>query len=197
MNREGQGTRDRLIEAAMELFHAQGYHATGLAQILKQAGVNSGSLYHFFDSKEDLLNAVLERYRELLWPVLLQPLVDAYPDPVERVFGLLGFYRAALVGSEFAYGCPIGNLALELREFHPRAHDRLAENLEGWRQAVRQWLEEAGERFGPATDLDRLATFVLTTMEGAVLQCRSYRSIEPFDRSVGALLDYLGRLREG
>jgi TetR/AcrR family transcriptional regulator, transcriptional repressor for nem operon len=178
----------------MELFHAQGYQATGLAQILKQAGVNSGSLYHFFNSKEELLLAVLDRYREMLRPVLLQPIVEGCPDPVERVFALLEFYRQALIRSEFAYGCPIGNLALELREFHPRAHDLIAANFQGWREAVCGWLEEAADRFPPSLDRERLASFVLTAMEGAVMQCRSYRSIEPFEQAVALLRDYLDRL---
>src|SRR5205085_592016 len=115
----------------------QGYHATGLAQILKQAGVNSGSLYHFFESKEELLLAVLDRYLEMLWPVLLQPVWDQELDPIERVFNLLNFYRMGLLQSGCVAGCPIGNLALELNEFHPKARARVAANFDGWRTAVR------------------------------------------------------------
>src|SRR5438128_405477 len=111
-------TRERIIRAAMELFYAQGYHATGLAQILKEARVNSGSLYHFFESKEELLLAVLDGYREMLWPVLLQPIFAEVEDPLERIFALLNGYREGLLASDFAAGCPIGNLALELRELH-------------------------------------------------------------------------------
>ena len=54
-------TRERLVEAARKLFHQHGYRATGIAEILRAAEVNSGSLYYFFPSKEDLLVAVLER----------------------------------------------------------------------------------------------------------------------------------------
>ena len=52
-------TRERIVEAARQLFFKQGYAATGVAEILKAAEANSGSLYHFFPSKEDLLVAVL------------------------------------------------------------------------------------------------------------------------------------------
>jgi len=50
------------VETARALFFEQGYAQTGIAQILKVSGINSGSLYHFFPSKEDLLAAVLEQY---------------------------------------------------------------------------------------------------------------------------------------
>lgn len=187
-------TRDRLIETARELFHAQGFGATGMAQILKQAGVGSGSLYHFFRSKEDLLVAVLDRYREMLWPVLLEPVADRVDDPIERVFALLGEYRRLLADSDFRYGCPIGNLALELDEFQPQAVALVEENFAGWRAAVAGWLSEAGDRFPSGTRFDRLATFVLTTMEGGVMQSRAGRSLDPFDDSVAELRSYLGCL---
>jgi len=61
---------------------------------------------------------------------------------------------------------------------------------------VRQCLEAARDRFPPRTDLDALATLVLTTMEGGVLQSRSYRRIEPFDQSVAQLRRYLTLLTE-
>ena len=53
-------TRDKLVEVARQLFLAKGYEATGIAEILREAGVNSGSLYYFFKTKEDLLLAVLD-----------------------------------------------------------------------------------------------------------------------------------------
>ena len=189
-------TRERLLETARELFHAQGFMATGLAQILRQSGVGSGSLYHFFRSKEELLLAVLERYEDMLWPVLLGPIVERVDDPVERVFALLDRYRGLLVESGYRYGCPIGNLALELDEFHPDAVSRVEKNFTGWRDAVAGWLRLAAARFPAATDFDRLAVFILTTMEGGVMQSRTQRSVEPFDESVAALREYLDLLTE-
>ena len=185
-------TRERLLETARQLFHSQGYHATGLAQILKESGANSGSLYHFFGGKEDLLIGVLTKYKEGLWPWLLDPIFARVEDPLERVFALLDGYRQMLLRSDFSAGCPIGKLALELDEFHPDATALVADNFKGWREAVRQCLEESG--LPDDVDPGSLATFVLTTMEGAVMQSRTFRSIEPFDESVATLSDYLNRL---
>src|SRR5438552_17602700 len=89
-------TRTRILEAARRLFYEQGYYATGIATILREADVNSGSLYHFFPSKEALLMGVLERYVELLRPAVMDPAEAAAPDPIERVFTLLANYRAGM-----------------------------------------------------------------------------------------------------
>ena len=103
-------TRDRLVHTARELFLEQGYGATGLAQILREAEVNSGSLYHFFRSKEELLVAVLELYKAGLGPMLLDRIFADNPDPIERVFALLDSYRTGLIDSDFHRAsdhCPV------------------------------------------------------------------------------------------
>lgn len=189
-------TRDRLVAAARRLFWEQGYHATGIAQILREADARSGSLYYFFPTKEDLLLAVLEEYRTLLWPEVLEPAFDRVADPVERVFAILDGYRRLLLLTEFHSGCPIGNLALEVGADIAAARALLAANFAAWRDAVRACLEEAADRFPRDADLDQLATFVLTTMEGGVMLARTERSLEPFERAVAALRDYVERLLE-
>ena len=96
--------------------------------------------------------------------------------------------------TECRQGCPIGNLALEVSEKSEAVREAVAENLEGWRQAIRQCLLDAGRALPKETDRDRLATFILTVMEGGVMQARAHRSLEPFDACVAMLKDYLDRL---
>jgi len=191
---ETNPTKARIVAIAMKLFHTQGYNATGIAQILQKSGVNSGSLYHFFDSKAELLEAVLQRYTDLLMPVIVQPVLDGVADPIERVFALLELYRQNLLRTRFRYGCPIGNLALEVGDGHAAARRLIARNFEGWRDQIRRMLDDARHRLPPDLDRDRLATFVLTTMEGGVMQSRAYESVAPFDASVAMLRDYIDRL---
>jgi len=189
-----EDTKDRLVMTAMRLFSEKGYESASVADILRAAGANSGSLYHFFPTKQDLLMEVLKRYRDGIGPMLLAPAWEGIADPIERVFALLARYREALVGSDCFYGCPIGNLALELHEPDPPVRDLIAVNFDGWVTAIERCYVEAGDRL-PA-DLDRhgLAIFTLTTMEGGVMQARTHRRIDAFDQSVAMLRDYVTRL---
>ena len=187
-------TRDRLVATARMLFWEHGYTETGIAQILKAADAGSGSLYYFFPTKEDLLIAVLELYKELLWPEVVQPVFDRVSDPIERIFGILEGYRRLLEGTDYLRGCPIGNLALELSSSHPGARRLIAENFTGWLKAVEQCLADASGRLPESVDPKQLALFVLTTMEGAVMLARTYRSISPYDAAVTQLRDYFDRL---
>jgi AcrR family transcriptional regulator len=189
------GTRERIVRAAMELFSRQGYQATSVQSILAASDVNAGSLYHFFPGKQDVLIAVLETYRDNMSSMLLEPAWQGIADPLEKVFALLARYRDLVDMSDAAYGCPIGSLALELSEPDPSVRRLLAQNFDRWTAAVRACFEEAGARLPATTDRAALAEFVLTTMEGAVMQARTHRDVGYFDRAVGELRRYLGLLQ--
>jgi AcrR family transcriptional regulator len=178
----------------MTLFRERGYEGTGLAAILGRAGVNSGSLYHFFDGKGALLLAVLERYKELLRPLVFDPVFQRVEDPIERIFGVLEGYRRMLTTSGCTLGCPVAALALEMSEKSEAVRALVAENFEAWRLGIRQCLIDARSRLPRSADPDKLATFVLTVMEGGVMQARTHHCIEPFDAGVAQLRDYFGRL---
>ena len=69
-------TRARIVEAARHLFWEKGYAAAGLAEMLERAGANSGSFYHFFESKDEILRTVLDTYVALLEPNRLNPIAE-------------------------------------------------------------------------------------------------------------------------
>lgn len=187
-------TRTRLMLTAMQLFWEKGYGSTSVADVLKAAGVNSGSLYHFFPGKQDLLLAVLEAYRDGIRPMLLEPAWRGVADPIERIFALLSRYRRSLTDTDCFYGCPIGSLALELHEPDPPVRERLAANFAAWVDAIEQCLIEAGPRLPRDLERRALATLVLTTMEGAVMLARTFRDIGHFDAAVRQLRAHFDRL---
>ena len=189
-------TRSVIVETARALFHERGYHATSLARIQKACGVNGGSVYHFFKSKEELLVAVLENYLEQLEPEVMAPAFATTEDPRLRVFAVLEGYRNMLVDSDFCSGCPIGNLALELPDASPAVRRLLEANFDAWCDHVSQCFSEV-ETLGKGDRPKQLARLALTVMEGAVLQARGRRQIEPYDEAVAQFRDYVERLGEG
>jgi TetR/AcrR family transcriptional repressor of nem operon len=184
------GTRDRLIESARYLFWERGFAGTSMADLLAHARVNSGSFYHFFESKEALLRAVLETYLGGLRPVIVDPAFAQTAEPVARIFAILSGYRERILQTECTYGCPLGRLALEIDPENRPAHKLIAENFQGWIEAVRECIVQLCDRLPEGTDPDALATYVLAVMEGGVMLSRSYGSVEPFDRSIGQLKEH-------
>lgn len=179
--------REKILFAAMELFWLKGYNSTSIADLLSRTQLNSGSLYHAFPSKQDVLIGVLEAYRDGIHEQLLEPAWRGVSDPIDKIFALLAHYRTLIVETECAYGCPIGSLALELHEPDPAVRELLAANFSNWCDAIEQCLDEAGPRIPPGVDKAALAQFVLTAMEGGVMQARTYRDVAYFDRAVDQL----------
>src|SRR5580698_1532390 len=180
-------TRDRLVEAARYLFWERGFAGTSMADLLAHAEVNSGSFYHFFESKEALLREVLLEYLPALRPMVIDPAYARTADPLERIFAILAGYRDRILQTECKYGCPLGRLALEIDPENRPAHKLIAENFAAWIEAVQECVLTLSPRLPRSIDPHTLATFVLTTMEGGVMLSRSAGSVEPFDAAVRQL----------
>jgi len=188
-------TKSTIVSAARDLFWKQGFSATSVGEILSAAEAGSGSLYYFFKGKEDVLEEVLNSYLDLLDPAIVEPATARSEDPIEQIFHILDGYRQGLLASDFNFACPIGRVALEMSSQPPESIRVLvADNFTQWCDAVETRLAQAGGRL--PSDLDRpgLARFVLTVMEGAVMQAATARNIQPFDASVAHLRSYFGCL---
>ncbi len=182
-----------MLKTAFQLFHEQGYHATGISTILREADVNPGSLYHFFESKDDLLLAVLEFALDYLHPAVLALVEAETADPIDRVFALLAAYRRQMQAEQCRMGCPIGNMALEVSDGNAKARKLIHANFENWARRVAEWLER-DPRLPAEIDRLRLARFVLTVMEGGLMQSRAAGNLGPFDDSVATLREHFDLL---
>ncbi len=182
-------TKDRILEVAARLFAEQGYHATGVAGILRAGGVKSGSLYHFFSSKEDLLVAVMQRHLDLLRPRILEraEAESTSDDPLEHVFSLLGIYRRSLLISGITLGCPVGDLALGVGNSVPRVRTLIEEYFSAWIAQVQVWLDAAGSRLPAGLDRGALSHQVLAVAQGGIIQARAAESLDPYDACVAQL----------
>lgn len=165
-----------------------------MADLLAHAEVNSGSFYHFFESKEALLREVLSQYMLALRPMVIDPAYAKTVDPLERIFAILAGYRERILITECRYGCPIGRLALEIDPENRPAHKLIAKNFAAWIEAVRECVLQLCKHLPQRTDPQALSTFVLAVMEGGVMLSRSYRSVEPFDLAVAQLRDHFSSL---
>lgn len=187
-------TRERLITAAAELFRRQGYAQTGVNQIIQEAKATSGSFYHFFSAKEDLLLAVVEHIAQVFEAEVFNPAAERSLDPIDEIFAVLDLYRQQIVDGGFALVSPMAGLSTEVSENHPQVRARLAELFDSWTARFETLLRRAADRFSGAVNPANLAHLIVGAMEGAVLGTRLSQSLVPFDASVSELKTYLALL---
>ncbi len=169
-------TRDRLVATAGELFWRQGYAGTGVSEIIRDADATSGSFYHFFSTKDDLLLAVLDAVAERLDRDLLVPIERLSEGAAGRVVNLASAYRERVTGDDSGWGLPIGALAGELGAGHEPARRRVDE-------IYRAYVTRVGDWFG--ADGRSTAELVVAVLEGGALMASAGGD--------GAVLDHCGR----
>ena len=84
---KGSSARERLLEAANELFYAEGVHTVGIDRVIERAGVAKASLYNTFGSKDELVRAYLEG-RHARIAARVTRYLERYPDPRGRLLGV-------------------------------------------------------------------------------------------------------------
>jgi AcrR family transcriptional regulator len=106
-----RSARDRLLEAADQLFYNEGIHTVGIDRVLKQSGVAKGSLYYNFGGKEDLVRTYL-RSRHAKWAARIDAELAAASDPVGRILGIFDALADLFAEPDFR-GCAFINAAAE------------------------------------------------------------------------------------
>ncbi|WP_374703853.1 TetR/AcrR family transcriptional regulator [Saccharopolyspora kobensis] len=184
--KKGARTRQQMLETAMELFNQQGYHGTGVNQVLAESSAPRGSLYfHFPGGKQQLAaEAVAASGRQV--GELLALLADV-AEPGEAVAAIVAHFERSLVESDFRRGCPVATVALE-------ASAESSEVRSACGDAYGLWQERLTERFGgwgiPAQRAAELAVVALSLLEGGLLLAKVRRDVAPL-RTAGAQLTAL------
>ncbi|MCD4750188.1 MAG: TetR/AcrR family transcriptional regulator [Thermoanaerobaculales bacterium] len=181
---ERSNTRERLIRAASELFWAEGYNRAGVNAIIRRAEATSGSFYHFFPTKEDLLLAVLARAEGRIKRLFSPTEFGKIIDPTERLFAGLGVLRQELGRGAAEFCFPMAALSAELSDTHPRIRDGMASVLRVWVRAIQSLLEEGANGIRNERDLKTEAHLIFAAVEGAALQAQAFQNLDLFDESL-------------
>jgi AcrR family transcriptional regulator len=106
------GTRERILEAAAELFYARGVRAVGMSQIIDAAGCGKNLLYRHFPSKGDLVAAYLDTQAQHSERQARDVLARAGDDPAEKIIALTRYLAACVADPQFR-GCAMRNYVAE------------------------------------------------------------------------------------
>jgi TetR/AcrR family transcriptional repressor of nem operon len=178
---EKKDTRSEIVRIGTGLIYRQGYNATGIDAILKEAGVPKGSFYHYFKSKEEFGLAVIDHFADGFEQRLHTFLQDEEVSPLNRLRNFLESGLARVSQNACTRGCLIGNLGQEMADLNERFRERLNRIFVVWRQHVADCLREA-QRVGElAVELnaDLVAGVLLSGWEGAILQAKVAKSPQP------------------
>ena len=188
---KGLRTRERIVEAAGELFLTRGLAATSLDDVKAAAGISSSQLYHYFDSKRDLLQAVAVLHTENI--VAAQGPMLLGMQGLDSLRDWAGFVVDNFRSFDCCGGCPLGSLGSEVAEYDELARRAISASLGRWEDVLRTGLTnliESGE-LGSSADPEALAMSLIVALQGGLLLGKIHRSPRPLEVALGNAIDYI------
>jgi len=178
--------RQRLIDTASIRFYQQGYLATGVNQIIAEAGVAKATFYHHFPSKEDLGVAYLQA-RHTLWMEWLRVALAPYTAPTEKIAGLFAFLRDWMTRCNFR-GCAFLNMAAETPAIDHRLRHEVIRHKDALRHTLNTLLLPLNVSMQAPRwrNVERIADPLYVIVEGAIVASRNYARLWPIDAAEAA-----------
>ena len=163
-------TRQKILTTTSHLLERQGYHATGLNQIVKESGTPRGSLYYYFpDGKEELATeAVTLRMKSMSeW---LRQFLSNIEDPIEAIHAMIMEMSRQSAQNQCSAGAPIAAVALEASNMSERIRNACADGYQGLEDVFVAKMIMGGF---PADKAKSLATTINASIEGAMIISRT------------------------
>ncbi len=185
--------KEKLLSDGLRLVHERGFGASSVRDITQAAGVPQGSFTNHFASKEAFGLEILERYREMTSANVRATLRNDRLPPLRRLRAWIDGQLDYLRKDEMRRGCLYGNLSAEASETSDAIRFRVASVFAENQASVAYCLQaaiEAGELASEA-DVQELAGFIVSSLQGAILVAKAQRSPIPVERLKRVLFERL------
>lgn len=183
--------RNQLLDQGVSLLMAQGYHGTGLKELLHSVQIPKGSFYNYFGSKEAFGAEVIQHY---IQPFIHQLNKHLQNSDYDALTALINYFDELIYLSEqgdFKGGCLLGNLMGELGDTSEVCRWALKKAVYDYRDLLQQGLEQAQQQGQVRTDKSAqlMADLLVDSWQGALLRMKIEQSIEPLKRCCNELLN--------
>ncbi|MFV8171809.1 TetR/AcrR family transcriptional regulator [Mycolicibacterium peregrinum] len=188
-NKRGS-TRARMLGSAVEVLRERGAAGVTIDEVLARSGAPRGSVYHHFPGgRRQILMEALQFAADTIGDVVGAETSDNAWDLVHR---FVEFWERVLTGSDFTAGCPVVAVAIADPDEEPELTAAAGAVFDRWRTVLTA--DFAADGFD-ASDASSLAVMCIAALEGAVVLCRSSRSVEPL-HDVARQLEFLIKSKE-
>lgn len=187
----GKTTRGQIVEAADELFYRQGYEHTSFSDIADAVRISRGNFYYHFQSKDEILDAVIAARIANTQKMLQQweSAGETAEDRIRSFIHILIMNRAKIK----RYGCPVGTLCTELAKLDHAAQGEATRLL----TLFRTWLRRQFSLLGRKADADELAMHLLARSQGVAVLASAFRDEKFIRQEVEQMCDWLRSCAQG
>lgn len=168
--------RDQILEATCILLEKQGFHGTGLNEIVKESGAPKGSLYHYFPAGKEQITAEAVMQSGQITAERIRNGVAGSASAPKAIHDFIMLVAENVERSGFSTGGPLTAVAMETATQSERINQACRDAYGLLQAAFREKLLESGFT---KTKADELATFIAAAVEGGIILSRTYHTAEP------------------
>lgn len=188
-----QDVRTRLIDSTFHEVFSKGYAGASLSNILSRAEVKKGAMYHYFSSKKEMVLAMIEEKIEKRIENKWKKILDTDNDIIDSLIKIL----QDINNWNLTDGCPLGNLLQESLDYDEDFAKTLTSILDNWKELFTKILQKAKDKnqIGENVEIHQCATFLIASIEGALLLTKKYDHNNDFAFCMNQLTLYLNSLK--
>lgn len=189
---KGENTRKRIIAKSAELFNQKGYASASLSDITEATGIKKGGIYRYFASKDEIAQEAFQ-YASGRVSAAIQEALGRESTAIGKLLVFLRVYEHVVEAPPFVGGCPLLNLAVESDDGEPRLRASARQGLDSTLEAMKRIIAEgvASGEFKADLDIDALATFALSVMEGGIMLSKLEGDNRHIRMNIASLAGYL------
>lgn len=178
MSEQGRrGTKQRMLDSAVLLLRERGAAGVTVDAVLAHSGAPRGSVYHHFPGgRNEMVLGAVRQAGDYIDVMVRESAAEG--DVGQMVDRLGAFWKRALTRTGYRAGCPVAAMAMDSRDIVPDAADVVREIFARWQASLVEALSASGFA---ASRAQRLATLIVSAIEGAIILCRAHRDLSPLD----------------
>lgn len=172
--RQNEDLRNKLLDQGVAIFMEQGYHGTGIQEVVDKVGIPKGSFYNYFKSKEDFGSKAIIHYSDQFKLFLGSILEESKKDTLK---GLNQFFDQLInlfEDKDCKDGCLIGNFAAEISDSSHIGRETMSKCIGEWKDIVKEIMIRGQEKKVVRDEIspDELADFLLNFLEGSLIRMK-------------------------
>lgn len=184
-----QHPKDRILETVHRLFYTQGYNATGINQILDEAGVAKASLYQHFGSKEELGVEYIRRVR-IEWFSAFESYISRKEKAKDKILAAFDFLEMNMVKNEFR-GCRFLNLLTDVDE----VSKGIRKEIVGHKTRLRSFFKSIVKEHHEKVFLPKTEDVIYLLFESAIMETKVYKDTWPITSAKAIIQSFFTRKR--
>ncbi len=186
-------TREALIAEGMQQLATQGYHGTGIKQILDAVKVPKGSFYNYFDSKEAFVGVIIEEYNRQSLATFDKFVAQSTLPAMDQLKTIYQFMLAKFADEAGQQGCLIGSIAAEIGNSFTLCQKAMQLGVEDWLNRISRLIEQAQKENSIRMDLPArdIAELLWSTWEGSLIRMKMEGTIQAPEKMINLLLNQI------